>query len=168
MPGAEAAAVSETGIKTGRFGGSFFRQHQNQSQKAPLWGCFFVWGRDRGGAAPFRSKSRQRRAYSEASLRIALGRCAPEPPRDFPPRESHQSAPGAFPGMAGSPRTPVCPKDEANRSRRRIPRRGQGGNRPVVHKPSPLGRGRPGPAQGGNLPFFRKPSPFGRSSTAQP
>ena len=62
-------------------------------------------------------------AYIEACLRIALGRCAPEPPRDFPPRESHQSAPGALPVRAGSPRTPVCPKDEANRSRRWVPRR---------------------------------------------
>ena len=47
----------------------------------------------------------------------------PGPPRDFPPRESHQSAPGALTVRAGSPRTPVCPKDEANRPRRRVPRR---------------------------------------------
>ena len=39
---------------------------------------------------------------------------AAHPLRDVPPRESHQSAPGALPVRAGSPRTPVCPKDEAN------------------------------------------------------
>ena len=50
-------------------------------------------------------------------------RAQPIPPRDFPPRESHQSAPGALPIRAGSPRTPVCPKDQANRPRRRVPRR---------------------------------------------
>ena len=79
------------------------------------------------GAARFRPKSRLRRAYVEASLRIALGRCAPRPSRDFPPQESHASAPGALPIRAGSPRTPVCPNDEANRSRRRVPRRGHVG-----------------------------------------
>ena len=89
------------------------------------------------GAAPSRTKSRLRTvlgrcaipaqeppaaAYIEASLRAQ-----PRPPRDFPPRESHQSAPGALPGRAGSPRTPVCPKDQANRPRRRVPRRGHVG-----------------------------------------
>ena len=33
----------------------------------------------------------------------------PRTPRDFRPRESHQSAPGALPGSAGSPRTPGLP-----------------------------------------------------------
>ena len=122
MPGAEAAAVSETGIKTGRFGGIFFRQHQNQSQKAPLWGCFFVWGRDREGRCAVSVQEPPAAAYIEACLRIALGRCAPRPSRDFPPRESHQSAPGALPIRAGSPRTPVCPKDEAKRPHWRVPR----------------------------------------------
>ena len=91
-------------------------------------GVLFCLGPGQGrGAAPFRSKSRQRRAYSEASLRIALGRCAPSPPRDFPPRESHQSAPGALPIRAGSPRTPVCPKDKANRPHWLVPRCGHVG-----------------------------------------
>ena len=73
------------------------------------------------GAAPSRPKSR---------LRTVLGRCAPEPPRDFPPRESHQSAPGALPIRAGSPRTPVCPKDEAKRPHWRVPRHGHVGKNP--------------------------------------
>jgi len=65
----------------------------------------------------------------------------PRTPRDFRPRESHQSAPGAYPGRAGSPSrpksrlrrlaskrtcgcslTPVCPVDRERCSRRRIPR----------------------------------------------
>ena len=66
------------------------------------------------GAAPSRPKN---------CLQIALGRCAPRPLRDFPPRESHQSAPGALPIRAGSPRTPVCPADQAEWPRRRVPRR---------------------------------------------
>ena len=84
-----------------------------QRNQAALGNMIQLWG-----AAPSRPKSR---------LQIALGRCAPEPLRDFPPRESHQSAPGALPVRAGSPRTPVCPKDEANRPRRRVPRRGHVG-----------------------------------------
>ena len=67
---------------------------------------------------------------AQERLQIALGRCAPSPPRDFPPRESHQSARGALPERAGSPRTPVCPKDEANRPHWRVPRHGHVGKNP--------------------------------------
>ena len=48
----------------------------------------------------------------------------PRTPRDFRPRESHQSAPGAYPVRAGSPRTPVCPVDQVRCSR--WPGRGNG------------------------------------------
>ena len=46
----------------------------------------------------------------------------PRTPRDFRPRESHQSAPGAHPGRAGSPRTPDCPVDPVRCSHGRMPR----------------------------------------------
>ena len=49
------------------------------------------------------------------------------PLRDFPPRGSHQSAPGALPIGAESARTPVCPKDKSNRPHWLVPRCGHVG-----------------------------------------
>ena len=74
------------------------------------------------GAAPSRPKSRR--------CGFPRGAAPPRPLRDFPPRESHQSAPGALPERAGSPRTPVCPKDKAKRPHWRVPRHGHVGKNP--------------------------------------
>ena len=89
-----------------------------QRNQASLGNMIQLWG-----AAPSRPKSHLRRLTTKRACGQLWGAAPPLPLRDFPPRESHQSAPGALPIRAGSPRTPVCPKDQANRPRRRVPRR---------------------------------------------